>query len=59
LYDDYITTSNSKYLVRLIREFEKLKKYKSTEALYLGVARFVFRQELLELRKILVRVNQK
>jgi uncharacterized protein (TIGR02646 family) len=59
LYDDYINTSDSKYLVRLIREFEKLKKYKSKDALYIGVARFVIRQELTELRKIIVAVNEK
>lgn len=59
LYDDYIETSKSKYLDRLIREFEKLKRYKSIDKEYLGVARFILRQELTVLREILITIKEK
>tara|TARA_R110000744_G_scaffold812_4_gene3060 strand:- start:1908 stop:2771 length:864 start_codon:yes stop_codon:yes gene_type:complete len=56
-YEDYLETSNKKYLERLIVEFSELKECKTSDKEYLGVSRFVIRQELSELRKILIAIK--
>ncbi len=58
-YEDYLETSNKKYLDRLIKEFSVLKECKTSDKEYLGVSRFVIRQELSELRKILIAIKNK
>jgi uncharacterized protein (TIGR02646 family) len=59
IYEDYIETPLPKYLKRLKREFENLKKYKSTDKEYLGVVRFVIRKELSELREMMIALKDK
>ncbi|MEP0265108.1 hypothetical protein [Dokdonia sp.] len=58
-YHNYIKYSDIDFLDTLKEEFELLKIYKSIDNEHLGVVRFVMRQELLELRKILIAIKQK
>lgn len=58
-YEDYIETSKPKYLNQLKRKFEELKELKKNDKGYLGVARFVIRQELSELREMMVALKDK
>ena len=56
-YEDYLETSQPKYLERLKREFKELKRYKNKEQEHLGVARFVIRQEMEALKAILIKLK--
>lgn len=58
-YEDYIETSNPKYLAQLIRKFKHLKELKKNSREYLGVTRFIIRKELSELRKVLLTIKEK
>lgn len=58
-YEDYLGDPKTKYLERLKREFQILKDQKSIDREHLGVARFVIRQELSELKSMLLVLNEK
>ncbi|RED48807.1 hypothetical protein [Seonamhaeicola aphaedonensis] len=57
-YKNYIKHSDPDFLTDCQREFEALKNYKSKDKEHLGVVRFVIRQELSELRKILIAIQE-
>jgi uncharacterized protein (TIGR02646 family) len=58
-FHNYLKYSDLDFLEDFKKEFEELKKYKIKDKEYLGVVRFVIREELSELREIMVKINEK